>query len=226
LSRHHTALRSSLPSDNITQAQKTRKKVFHFANQRNQLEKTVHDGVQRALVARLGEIKTLKDDLQEQLAHVEAEIIKARKVKKKLDSAIVEKLPPLNLAQSRYATRTKKPVREAIHDDVETSLLQQYQQIKAVVVDLQHKQMTVDSHIQSLERTRQELKANIQDKIECFKLEQKVHQMAGSRPPTGVTINSHALSLRPTTGSTLGGLTMSRPLAQMPSMSQATLSTL
>ena len=51
-------------------------------------------------------------------------------VKKKLDSAIVEKLPPLNLAQSRYATRTKKPVREAIHDDVETSLLQQYQQIK------------------------------------------------------------------------------------------------
>ena len=54
----------------------------------------------------------------------------ALQVKRKLEDAIGEKMPPLNLAKSRYATRTKKPPREAIHDDVEKALLNQYDDLK------------------------------------------------------------------------------------------------
>lgn len=193
------------------QAQKTRKKCFHFANRRTVLEKNSHDTLQRSLVNRLNDIHKLKDDLQEQLSHVEEEIAKAQKVKRKLEDAIQEKMPPLNLAKSRYATRTKKPAREAIHDDVEIALLNQYDELKKVVSELNLKLTTVHVHIDNLLKTQQELKLNIEDKIQNFKLEQKIHQLAASRPPTGVTINSNALSIRPGTGSTLGGLTLSRP---------------
>lgn len=81
-----------------------------------------------------------------------------------------------------------------------------------VVSELNTKLTTVQIHIDNLMKTQQELKLNIADKLQNFKLEQQIHQLAASRPPTGVTINSNALSIRPGTGSTLGGLTLSRPL--------------
>lgn len=184
------------------QAQKLRKNAFHVTNQRKRMEKDQHDLLQSALSHKVSEIARLRDDLQDQLAQVEDEISKATKVKKKLEVAIQDKMPPLNLAKQRYMTRTKRPSREAIHDEVEHALLMQYNELKDVVADLQNKLNQVNDHLASLRRTKQELEMNIADKTKNYKTDTHAHAMAPSRPGTSQTLNSDALSLRPSTGST------------------------
>eukprot|EP00959_Pyramimonas_sp_CCMP1952_P414006 8674032-Pyramimonas_sp.AAC.1 len=76
---------------------------------------------------------------------VEDEISKLMKVKKELETAIRDKMPPLNLARERYVTRTKRPQREAIFDEVEHALLLQYNELKEVVIELQKKLQTVSA---------------------------------------------------------------------------------
>lgn len=74
--------------------------------------------------------------------------------------------------------------------------------LQVCVSELQAKVCAVNEHIASLEKTKVELKLNIQDKSRNILMDQQIHSMAPSRPPTGATINTGALSLRPVTGST------------------------
>mmetsp|Transcript_29385 Transcript_29385/g.56414 ORF Transcript_29385/g.56414 Transcript_29385/m.56414 type:complete len:450 (+) Transcript_29385:217-1566(+) len=187
---------------NHRQAQKVRKACFHTSHRRKLMEQHQHDVLQRTLLTRVDSIAKLRESLQVQLAHVQEEIAKAHKVKRKLDDAIAEKMAPLNLAKQRYDTRSKKPQREVILDEVEHALSLQYSELKVCVSELQAKVCAVNEHIASLEKTKVELKLNIQDKSRNILMDQQIHSMAPSRPPTGATINTGALSLRPVTGST------------------------
>jgi len=192
------------------QATKLRKICFGTSHKRQTLARDQHDHLQASFQARMKDIGRIKEKLEEQLVTVEDEISKALKVKKKLGEAIAEKLPPMDLARSRYALRLKRPHREAIHDKVEHALLLQVNELQDVVKDLQFKEKQVTEHIHSLERTKKELKRNIQDKEQNLKLEHTCFNMAPSRPTTGYTLNTDALSLRPATASTLGGFTLNR----------------
>eukprot|EP00238_Polyblepharides_amylifera_P012725 CAMPEP_0196588864 /NCGR_PEP_ID=MMETSP1081-20130531/61953_1 /TAXON_ID=36882 /ORGANISM="Pyramimonas amylifera, Strain CCMP720" /LENGTH=410 /DNA_ID=CAMNT_0041911493 /DNA_START=119 /DNA_END=1351 /DNA_ORIENTATION=- len=197
------------------QAQALRRNCFHLEHRRKIMEKEQHDILQRSLSSRVDQITKLKDNLTAQHAHVEDEISKAYKIKRKLEDAIAEKMPPLNLAKQRYHTRNKRPDRESVHDEVEHALLMQYNELKKCVEDLQSKHHAVCSHVAQLEKTRADLKMNIADKTRNLKLDLTCLGMAPTRPATGASLNSDALSLRPATGSTLGNFNMRQSMSAL-----------
>jgi len=190
------------------QAEKLRKICFRAAQKHSELARDQHDALQASFVVRMKSILRVKEKLEEQLTQVEDEIEKAQKVKSKLKEAISEKVSPLSLARSRYALRLKRPHREAIHDKVEHALLLQVNELQALVQDLENKEHQVKEHLAGLDRTRSELMRNIHDKDKNLKLEHTCYGLAPSRPATGKTLNTDALSLRPATASTLGGFTI------------------
>lgn len=120
-----------------------RKHAFHVTNRSKMATKEQYDAVQQALNHRMKNVQVVRDGLQDQLAMVDDEMSKLFKVKKELEVSIKEKMPPLNLARQRYITRTKRPRREAVFDEVEHALLLQYNELKEVVVELQKKLQTV-----------------------------------------------------------------------------------
>ncbi|KAK3253785.1 hypothetical protein CYMTET_36974 [Cymbomonas tetramitiformis] len=151
-------------------ASKLRKSAFHMNHALLTKEKKQHDMVQNLLSQRIKDVTSVKEKLHDEMCRVEDEIGKAVKVKKQLEIAIQEKMPPLNLAKQRYMTRTKRPKREAVHDEVEHSLLLQHNELKAVVQDLQKKLQVVVAHLGVLRRNKSELEVNIADKQKSLKV--------------------------------------------------------
>lgn len=92
-----------------------------MANRQRFKTKEQYDVVQQALHLRMKNVQQVKEQLKDNLAMVDDEMNKLSKVKKELEVAIKDKMPPLNLARERYVTRTRRPQREAIFDEVQLS---------------------------------------------------------------------------------------------------------
>lgn len=177
------------------QAMKIRKHAFHVTNRAKMATKEQYDAVQSALSHRMKSVQVVKDSLQDQVSLVEEEISKLVKVKKELESSIKEKMPPLNLARQRYITRTKRPRREAVFDEVEHALLLQYNELKEVVIELQKKLQVVVGRLTTLKVQKQQFETNIHDKANCLNMDSVCAAMAPSRPGTAVSLRSSNLSL-------------------------------
>jgi hypothetical protein len=177
------------------QAMKVRKGAFHVANRVKNASKDQYDAVQAALNHRMKSVQVVKDSLIDQVSLVEEEIIKLIKVKKELESSIKDKMPPLNLARQRYITRTKRPKRESVFDEVEHALLMQYNELKEVVVELQKRLQTVVGRLTTLKIQKSQFEVNIQDKSNCLNMDNVCAAMAPSRPQTSVSLRSSNLSL-------------------------------
>eukprot|EP00238_Polyblepharides_amylifera_P011589 CAMPEP_0196580960 /NCGR_PEP_ID=MMETSP1081-20130531/31738_1 /TAXON_ID=36882 /ORGANISM="Pyramimonas amylifera, Strain CCMP720" /LENGTH=374 /DNA_ID=CAMNT_0041901017 /DNA_START=299 /DNA_END=1423 /DNA_ORIENTATION=+ len=176
-------------------ATKTRKDAFHVTNTQKMRTKDQYDVVQAALANRLKTVTAVNNQLKDQLANVDDEISKLMKAKKDLETAIRDKMPPLNLARQRYVTRTRRPRREAVFDEVEHALLLQYNELKEIVVELQKKLQTVVGRLTNLKQQKQSLETNIEDKVHCIKMDHVCRAMAPSRPGTAVSMRSSNLSL-------------------------------
>lgn len=175
-------------------AQKTRKNAFHVANRQRFKTKEQYDVVQQALHLRMKNVQQVKEQLKDNLAMVDDEMNKLSKVKKELEVAIKDKMPPLNLARERYLTRTRRPQREAIFDEVEHALLLQYNELKEVVIELQKKLQTVIGRLTTLKRQKAQIEDNIDDKNVTYKMDHMCRAMAPSRPGTAMSLSSSKLS--------------------------------
>mmetsp|Transcript_2468 Transcript_2468/g.2733 ORF Transcript_2468/g.2733 Transcript_2468/m.2733 type:complete len:449 (+) Transcript_2468:313-1659(+) len=147
-------------------------------------EKQQHDLVQQALDRNIASISRLRDDLHLQLQQVEEEINQAMKTRAELENAIAEKMPPLNLTKQRYLTRTQRPNRELVNDEVEHALKMQYDSLNRIVNELQRKLSQLNATLASLFAHKTELEENIADKERNYDMDKSCMQMAPSRPGT------------------------------------------
>eukprot|EP00242_Pyramimonas_sp_CCMP2087_P010278 CAMPEP_0198213458 /NCGR_PEP_ID=MMETSP1445-20131203/28879_1 /TAXON_ID=36898 /ORGANISM="Pyramimonas sp., Strain CCMP2087" /LENGTH=456 /DNA_ID=CAMNT_0043888109 /DNA_START=300 /DNA_END=1670 /DNA_ORIENTATION=- len=147
-------------------------------------EKQQHDLVQMALDRNITSISRLRDDLHLQVQHVEEEIHLAMKTKAELETALAEKLPPLNLTKQRYLTRSNRPNREKVNDEVEHALKMQFQSLNRIVLELERKLDMVNHTLASLFAHKAQLEDNIADKERNYEMDKTCVAMAPTRPGT------------------------------------------
>lgn len=140
--------------------------------------------LQMALDRNIAAISRLRDDLHLQLQQVEEEINQALKTKAELETAITEKVPPLNLTKQRYMTRSHRPNRELVNDEVEHALKMQYDSLNRMVSELQRKLDQINATLASLFAHKAELEENIADKEKNYDMDKQCIAMAPSRPAT------------------------------------------
>mmetsp|Transcript_18780 Transcript_18780/g.26020 ORF Transcript_18780/g.26020 Transcript_18780/m.26020 type:complete len:457 (-) Transcript_18780:156-1526(-) len=161
-----------------------RRQIARLIQSMKKGEKQQHDLVQMALDRNIAAISRLRDDLHLQLQQVEEEINQALKTKAELEHAIQEKITPLNLTKQRYLTRSQRPNREMVNDEVEHALKMQYDSLNRIVTELQRKLDQVNATLASLFAHKAELEDNIADKEKNYDMDKQCIAMAPSRPAT------------------------------------------
>eukprot|EP00959_Pyramimonas_sp_CCMP1952_P353384 7403694-Pyramimonas_sp.AAC.1 len=166
------------------EAAQLRRQIARLIQSVRRGEKQQHDLVQVALDRNVATIARLRDDLHMQVQQLEEEIHLAMKTKAELESALAEKIPPLNLTKQRYVTRNHRPHREMVNDEVEHALKMQYDSLNRTVSELNRKLDQVNESLGQLFAHKAQLEENIEDKDRNYEMDKTCINMAPSRPST------------------------------------------
>mmetsp|Transcript_22018 Transcript_22018/g.42040 ORF Transcript_22018/g.42040 Transcript_22018/m.42040 type:complete len:444 (+) Transcript_22018:261-1592(+) len=140
-----------------------------------------HHWVQQSLEERVKEQKKMIEELEEQLKLTEAEVEEAETTVEMLRQALADIQEPLRVSERRIQIHAQRPEREMIEDDVQIHLKNEASELVQQAAFLEQRKLKVDTMLEDLRVTRDEIIADIKIKQHCVDLDTKVIDM-GSFP--------------------------------------------
>eukprot|EP00242_Pyramimonas_sp_CCMP2087_P007171 CAMPEP_0198201534 /NCGR_PEP_ID=MMETSP1445-20131203/4416_1 /TAXON_ID=36898 /ORGANISM="Pyramimonas sp., Strain CCMP2087" /LENGTH=433 /DNA_ID=CAMNT_0043871941 /DNA_START=514 /DNA_END=1815 /DNA_ORIENTATION=- len=176
----------------IQEANDLRLKAAKVAHNAKLAEKVQYDTVQKALEKRCTVIQRMKQQMLSRLTQVVQEIAELTRTKHRLEESHGLKNPAMKITWERYQTRTLRPDRELVHDEVEHALKQQYELLYQNHLIMIKQLENVNKNLDDLHRCKAELDMNVADKNETLEMERQCYAMAPPRPKTrGVLLGWH-----------------------------------
>lgn len=120
-----------------------------------------YNTVNDAFEQRIHETNEAKDKIQNHLSAVLQEIFDLEKSIEFIKKLIIDKEGYLRLAQSRLETRTRRPGIELTRDQAMQRLIQEVEDLHAMIQDLKNKQAQEENAIQHLLRTKATLEQDL-----------------------------------------------------------------
>ncbi|NP_001007398.2 tektin-1 [Danio rerio] len=132
----------------------------------------------RAFDLRIEETKTAKEQLENQLNELLAEIANQEKNQDALRLAVAEKEAPLKVAQTRLSTRSQRPNVELCHDPPQIQLLAQIKELTNHVQRLSEALELSESELKALAYNQLRLEEEIQVKTNSLYIDEVIcHQL-------------------------------------------------
>lgn len=132
----------------------------------------------RAFDLRIEETKTAKEQLENQLNELLAEIANQEKNQDALQLAVAEKEAPLKVAQTRLSTRSQRPNVELCHDPPQIQLLAQVKELTNHVQRLSEALELSESELKALAYNQLRLEEEIQVKTNSLYIDEVIcHQL-------------------------------------------------
>lgn len=162
---------------------------FHDATrfENDQQHYTVH----RQLCMKVGHTVKLKERLEERIAFVEESLQATNASLQELEAANAAKQKPIEVNRWRVSKRTERPKRENIQDSLEAALEEEKETLADAQKKLQRQAVKTRQMIQKLETTRDELKDDLKNKGEAFRIDanciKQGSSWGGSLAPTNRT---------------------------------------
>ncbi|KAK3244682.1 hypothetical protein CYMTET_45717, partial [Cymbomonas tetramitiformis] len=199
------------------QSKEMRRQALSISKKARSEEKEQHHLVQAAMKHRINEVQSLKADLAAHGQLVAQEIAELMNTRRTLEQEIRAKLPHLNRAAERYASRLQRPPGEKKADQVEFALVEQYHQLQKVMKEMEDKLAKVKSRLHVLQKTKVDLKRNYYDKAKGIKVDGDVYAAYPSRPTTPAgsatsSVDGNCRTIRSSASSFLGRVTNPRPV--------------
>mmetsp|Transcript_14636 Transcript_14636/g.31883 ORF Transcript_14636/g.31883 Transcript_14636/m.31883 type:complete len:512 (+) Transcript_14636:54-1589(+) len=200
----HTWVRNT--EDNVNAARhwvadsaRLRKAVRHAIHNSRMAEHDLARSLNSAMLTKLNATANLKDDLEKQLARIRDEQARAEAQRTSLAHALEAKRGPLQQAKDRLMTRSARPCREFVQDDVEAALAKEIAHLNAVTSQLSNKVSNVDKELAQLDLAAAMIEDNIRDKSAALSLDEQVVLMDGrinipNAPPSSVASYQSNLS--------------------------------
>lgn len=199
------------------QSKEMRRQALMISKKARSEEKEQHHLVQAAMKHRIKEVQSLKADLSAHEQLVEQEVAQLMDTRRTLEQEIKAKLPHLNRAAERYASRLQRPAGEKKADKVEFALVEQYHQLQKVMKEMENKLAKVKSRLHVLQKTKVDLKRNYYDKAKGIKVDGDVYAAYPSRPTTSAgsaisSVDGNCRTIRSAASSFCGRVTNPRPM--------------
>ncbi|XP_070762517.1 tektin-1 [Enoplosus armatus] len=120
------------------------------------------------------EIKSVKSQMEDQLAKILSEFASQQRVREDLQVAITENGQALSLAQARLALRCQRPAKEQCHDSAQSQLLAEVQQLTANITKLREAVVQSVEEQRALVRCQLELQENIEIKASSLYIDEVI----------------------------------------------------
>eukprot|EP00210_Caulerpa_lentillifera_P004605 g4391.t1 len=132
--------------------------------------KTTTDVLNKAMLEKLNQTESLKNQLQLKLDEIAKEIEAAKHRRQSLEESLEEKRVPLERANQRLAFRQQRPSHERVNDEAHRALVAELRHLTVVTSALRSKISAVNCEIRHLETQRDRLQDNIKDKQRSWKV--------------------------------------------------------
>ncbi|EGD81899.1 hypothetical protein PTSG_02584 [Salpingoeca rosetta] len=127
--------------------------------------------VEDAFNRRIGECKDALADTENNLDKTRLEIESMERLTEDLNASIDDKVPTLQLAQTRRQKRTLRPGHELVKDPAQATLSREVQEVQAAMGDLQAQKDSAEKALLSLRRTALELEEDVKCKTNTLNVD-------------------------------------------------------
>lgn len=136
--------------------------------------------VDTALRVRINEMEQAKNELSYNRREMLLEISHAEREIENLKNAIHDQVSPMQVAQTRYANRERRPNIELCHDHVESGIKSQIQTLNADISNLEYQLERVHERRKELRLTLARIEDELASKMLSLELDQQCLQLRSS----------------------------------------------
>jgi len=134
--------------------------------------KASENRTEMALKSKVNKLATLKDMLEDTVAHTDMELGKMHENKLRVERHLARQKSALELNQKRLVVRDGRPTRELTHDEVQSKLVAQQKVLMGSIDKLSNCVASNEHDFQRLMGNRDTLLADLQDKVDALSVDE------------------------------------------------------